>query len=238
MSVILAVEAGGDTFSAALIIKNETRKLTAAAVPHSEYALPLVRRLLAESGMTLAQCDAFAFGAGPGRFSGLRMACGIVQAFAFALERPGVAVNSLAAIAENNYGNTAAHAEVALPAQRGHVYVAHCRRTVTWRSARPRLLALENYVPAARTRRLCGQAFVEYPQLLDSPRADFCDRAPQADAAAVGTIAAAMFAAGETLAAVACQPLYVRRHVAQTMAERAGGKNKPPPPQTMPGTAP
>ena len=194
-------------------------------MPHSQYALPLVRQLLAEAGLSLGQCDAFAFGAGPGRFSGLRLACGIVQAFVFAVERPGVAVNSLAAVAGGNYGDAAAHTEALLPAHRGHVYAAHCRRTATWRSARPRLLAVENYAPSSHTRCLCGQGFVEYPQLLESTRANFSRRLLQADAAAVAAIAAVMLAAGQTLAAAACQPLYVRRHVAQTTAERAASKN-------------
>ena len=216
MSVILAVESGGENFSAALHINGESRQVMVDSTPHSQKAFPIVQSLLAEAGITLAKCDAFAFGAGPGRFSGLRLACGIAQAFAFAVERPGVAVNSLAALAEANYGDSQNTAFAALPAHRGHAYVGRCRRGEWWVCPRPKLATTDT--PPTRARHCCGRGFISAPALLP-PRAILGDIA-EADAEATVKIAVAMYHAGEVLTAPLCRPLYVRRQVAQTAAER------------------
>ena len=219
-ATILAIESGGEIFSAALRIGTETRSLTSANAPHSEKALPLIQKLLDEAGVSLSRCDAFAFGAGPGKFSGLRLACGIAQSFAFAMSRPGIAADSLAALAAANFADNAAHAEAAIPAHRGFVYAAHCRRDSRWRSPRPRLLSAADYAPAARTRLVCGAGFLQYPEMLQNARAELSQIAPVPNAAAVAEIAATMLIEGETLPPEKCTPRYIRRKIAQTIAER------------------
>ncbi|HLA36797.1 MAG TPA: tRNA (adenosine(37)-N6)-threonylcarbamoyltransferase complex dimerization subunit type 1 TsaB, partial [Rhodocyclaceae bacterium] len=73
----------------------------AAILPNggSERLLPWVYELLVEAGIGMAQLDGVAFGAGPGGFTGLRLACGIAQGLAFGLDRPVVAISTLAALA-------------------------------------------------------------------------------------------------------------------------------------------
>ena len=75
-----------------------------AANPYLDSAEALLGELLEKTAHPLESCDAFAFGAGPGRFSGLRLACGMIQGFAYAFNKPVVATPSLAALAAANYG--------------------------------------------------------------------------------------------------------------------------------------
>src|ERR1041385_6571712 len=56
---------------------------------HSELALPMLEKLLKETGLAAEKLDAVAFGAGPGSFTGLRIACGLAQGLAFPRGLPG-----------------------------------------------------------------------------------------------------------------------------------------------------
>ena len=54
-----------------------------------------------ESGVGLDQLDAIIFGQGPGSFTGLRIAAGVVQGLAYGLQVPVVPVSSMACLAHS-----------------------------------------------------------------------------------------------------------------------------------------
>src|SRR5512137_345175 len=98
---ILAFETAGDWCSVAAgdgarwCLHEERARET-----HSERALDLAALALADAGWTLASLDGIAFGAGPGAFTGVRIACGIAQGLALGTDLPAVPVPTLAALAQ------------------------------------------------------------------------------------------------------------------------------------------
>lgn len=67
---------------------------------HSREILPSIESLLHEAGVTPGELDAVIYGRGPGSFTGLRIAVGVVQGLAYGLQIPAVPVSSMAAMAQ------------------------------------------------------------------------------------------------------------------------------------------
>ncbi|RLT92638.1 tRNA (adenosine(37)-N6)-threonylcarbamoyltransferase complex dimerization subunit type 1 TsaB [Ketobacter sp.] len=121
---ILAIETSSEACTVALSYGAEPLvRYTDEPRKHAELVLPMVQELLGEAGLSLSQVDAIAFGRGPGAFTGLRIAAGMVQGLAFGGELPVVPVSSLAVVAHRawrEYGVQQVH--VAFDARMGEVY--------------------------------------------------------------------------------------------------------------------
>ena len=90
---------------------------------HADRVLSVVDRLLAEAGVARSALDAVGFGRGPGSFTGLRIAAGVAQGLAFALDVPAVPVSSLAVIAQGSLReNRSRNVLALLDARLGEVY--------------------------------------------------------------------------------------------------------------------
>lgn len=68
---------------------------------HSRTLMPMAKQLLDNSGYKLEDIDLFAVSAGPGSFTGLRIAVSSVKAMAAVLKKPCAAVSTLEAMAHN-----------------------------------------------------------------------------------------------------------------------------------------
>ncbi len=105
---------------------------------HAERVLAVLDRLLAEAGVERGRLDAVAFGRGPGSFTGLRIAAGVAQGLAFALDVPVLPVSTLAAIAQGEHRESGARRVLALlDARLGEVYAGAFRAEAPGAEAPP-----------------------------------------------------------------------------------------------------
>ena len=122
---ILAIETATPACSAALSIDGEVMERYALAPrQHAALMLPMIESLLLEAGLSVDQLDAVAFGRGPGSFTGVRIAAGIVQGIAYAAGLPVVPVSTLAALALGGMRETnMTHVIAAMDARKSEVYL-------------------------------------------------------------------------------------------------------------------
>lgn len=99
-ATILAIDTTTDVCSAALAVGSKiyARKILAPR-EHAQRILGLVEALLVETDLEIKQLDAIAYGCGPGSFTGLRIAAGVVQGLAFGGDVPVLPISSLRSIA-------------------------------------------------------------------------------------------------------------------------------------------
>jgi tRNA threonylcarbamoyl adenosine modification protein YeaZ len=103
---LLAVETSTEACSAALYIDgiiNERFEL--APKEHTKLILPMIDSLMSAAGLKPQQLDALAFSCGPGSFTGVRIATGVIHGIAFGADLLVVPVSTLAAIAQDFFDN-------------------------------------------------------------------------------------------------------------------------------------
>lgn len=225
---ILALETSCEQASIALLRGDEVveRALLGRAALHSSHLLPAVRELLAQAQMSVADCDVIAFGAGPGAFTGVRLACSVAQGLALGADRPVAPVNSLLALA---HGVAGERIYCAQDARMNEVYVAsyvRCEGGLMPVQVPICVAPSEVPVPVESGWVGAGSGFVAYEAALQA-RLGACLVSTHAQASP----SAAMVARLACDTSLWCDPalaapLYVRDRVALTIAERLtqGGK--------------
>ncbi len=221
---LLVLDTSTEWCSAALWLDGrvEARRVHAGQ-QHSSLLLPMVDALLRDHGVALRELDAIAYGAGPGSFTGLRIACAVTQGLAFGSGLPVVGVSTLESIAEQT---GAEQVLTVLDARMAEVYWAAYRREgADWHTVYAPQLAVPDtvVVPAGGTWIGAGNGFAALAEVLRprlAPRLARIDDTLVPDAAAMARLAARAFERGEAVDAALAAPIYLRDKVALTVDER------------------
>lgn len=222
---LLAVDTATESCSAALLAGDRLlARETELARGHAERILPMIDELLAEGRISLRQLDAIAFGRGPGSFTGVRLAAGIVQGLAFAAGLRVVPISDLRALAQRalDEDGSVTRTLVCNDARMQEVYWGCFERDSDGLAVER---SLERVSPPASVRLPpswqdatgLGRGFAAYPALKGLPGI----RVPEAwdrllpRAAEVARLAVPELAAGRLLAPEAAVPVYLRDDVAR-----------------------
>ncbi len=231
---ILALETATEACSAALYCDGEiVSRYELAPRRHTQIILPMLDSVLDEAGISKQALDAIAFGRGPGAFTGLRIAVGIAQGLALALDKPVLPISSLAAMSQQVLDatinlSTAAdvHYIPAIDARMGEVYWG-CYQNIDGEVSlidEEKISKPEVIGGLDKQGGFCfgsgWQAY--YPELMTSDSSEITtainDVFPSAQS--IAKLAASAYSRGEVIDAADAEPVYLRNDVAKKKAEQ------------------
>jgi tRNA threonylcarbamoyladenosine biosynthesis protein TsaB len=221
---ILAIETSTEYCSVALHHDGEViERFELVGQKHSELLIDMLAALLRDAKVKLAQLDGIAYGAGPGSFTGVRIACGVTQGLALGADLPVLGICTLQALAQ-----AANHSRViaALDARMGEIYHAvYEQQQEVWTTVSAPCLCKAGDAPAVFGADWfgVGSGFAAYGEALQqrySGQLQGADGTAVPHAAAIAALAAVGFSQGLGVDAALAQPLYLRDKVALKTVER------------------
>ena len=224
---ILAIDTSTEFLSLALWLDGRvlSRDIHAGQT-HSQQILPTLRTLLDEAKIELTALDGIAFGAGPGSFTGLRIACGVAQGLAFGANLPVVAVSTLQALAQQS---GAEKVIACLDARMGEIYhAAYEKQNGEWLEVSAPALFKPEDAPKVNGDDwvVVGTGWLVYPDVLQAVYGEQFREMPAPDhhshptATSIAELALPTFEAGLARPAQEAAPIYIRNKVALKMSER------------------
>lgn len=217
-ATLLALDTATEACSAALLHDGRVYQ-RAEVIPrlHAQRLLPMIDEVLAEAGVSLKQVDALVFGRGPGAFTGVRIATGMVQGLGFAAGKPVIGISNLAALAQRAWREHGAEQVcAAIDARMDEVYWGCYRlQDGVMQAAGPEVVCAPEQVSLAAgldnpsgagtgwqyAERLAVSVATNWPQMLP-------------DATDLLSLALPRWQSGEVLDAADAQPVYLRDRVA------------------------
>ena len=212
----LAVQNAGELFTYDVL----------AGQTHSQIILPQIQALLETADLQLNDLEGIAFGAGPGSFTGVRIAAGVTQGLGFGGNLPVVGVCTLMALAE---ASGADKVIACLDARMGEVYHAAYEKVAgEWQTVVEPGLYKPEAVPAIQGDEWvgAGSGWQTYGEQLSNTYASQISAMQPAllpTASAILRLSMSTFASGQAKPAHDAMPIYIRNRVALKTAEREQG---------------
>jgi tRNA threonylcarbamoyladenosine biosynthesis protein TsaB len=228
---IIAIETSTEFCSVALWQDGVvTEKSENVGQKHSEILMAMLDAVLTEAGVALAQLDGIAFGAGPGSFTGVRIACGVTQGLALGANLPVIGICTLQALAQ---GSGKDKVIAALDARMAEVYFAvYEKHAGVWQTVCAPCLCLPQATPTVEGKdwQGAGSGFAAHGSVLQARyegQFSAIDAACVPQARAIAELAAPLFTSGKGLDAALAMPLYLRDKVALKTSERLSLASQP-----------
>src|SRR5579871_6712308 len=125
--LILAIDTALEACAAAVLDTTTSKVLASESLVmkrgHAEALMPLIGRVMRDSGLQFAALDRIAVTSGPGSFTGLRVGLSAARGIALAADKPVVGVTTLTAYAAPSVSANAEYPVIsAIDARHDHVY--------------------------------------------------------------------------------------------------------------------
>jgi tRNA threonylcarbamoyladenosine biosynthesis protein TsaB len=125
---VLAIDTALGACSAAVLDTSLGGIIAAESVPmvrgHAEALVPLIARVMQQTGLAFGELDRVAVTTGPGSFTGLRVGISAARGIALAADKPALGVSTLSAYAAPHLAeDQAVHVIAAIDARHEHVYL-------------------------------------------------------------------------------------------------------------------
>jgi tRNA threonylcarbamoyladenosine biosynthesis protein TsaB len=228
---LLALDTSTEYLSLALKLgDNIFTHYQAAGSASSQLVLPQIQILLDSANIKLGDLDGIAFGAGPGAFTGVRIASGVAQGLGYGANLPVVGINTLTAVAEESGQDKVV---VCLDARMGEIYhAALIKQNGVWLEISETIVCKPQVSPVLESNDWVGAGggWAAYKEVLmqiysnhlsQSVNNVLPDITPTAEA--ILRLAQPVFEAGQAKPAMHAMPIYIRNRVALTTLEREQG---------------
>jgi len=217
---ILIIDTATEACSVALEINTHVfNRFEICPQQHSQRILPMIDEVLKEAKVTLQDLDYLAFGRGPGSFTGVRIATGVLQGLALGTGHKVVGISTLAAMAQQAYAQSQKEqVTAAIDARMSEVYFGQYQLQQNIMT----LIGDEQVLPPelgsailSRSSEMAGvgTGWLAYPELNAAAKVDVLTEVLYPNALYMLPLAKALIAAGHAVEVEEIQPVYLRDKV-------------------------
>ena len=217
---ILIIDTATEACSVALEVNQHVfNRFEVCPQQHSQRILPMIDEVLKEANVTLQDLDYLAFGRGPGSFTGVRIATGVLQGLALGTGHKVVGISTLAAMAQQAYAqNQCEYVYAAIDARMSEVYFGQfqLKQNIMALVGKEQVLPPEEgslLLTNSRTMAGVGTGWLAYPELNASAKIEVLTDILYPNALYMLPIAKALIADGNAVEVDDIQPVYLRDKV-------------------------
>jgi tRNA threonylcarbamoyladenosine biosynthesis protein TsaB len=217
---ILIIDTATEACSVALEVNEHVfKRFEICPQQHSQRILPMIDEVLKEANVILQDLDYLAFGRGPGSFTGVRIATGVLQGLSLGTGHKVVGISTLAAMAQQAYAqNKREQVTAAIDARMSEVYFGQYQihnNVMT-------LIGEEQVLPPEEAAELLssrselagvGTGWQAYPELNAAATVEVLSGVLYPNAVFMLPLAKASIAAGHAVEVEDIQPVYLRDKV-------------------------